>query len=118
MRAGATAETYLADAGGLRREARDVFVIDVATQTLAPAAGRVLTSGDVLLVTTDDPATRPELYGFSLQERSIALQSETLALQDRQERRAVRFQTLSLGLTTVSTAVALVTTYLLIRNGN
>ena len=118
VRAGATAETYLADAGGLRREARDVFVIDVATQTLAPAAGRVLTSGDVLLVTTDDPATRPELYGFSLQERSIALQSETLALQDRQERRAVRFQTLSLGLTTVSTAVALVTTYLLIRNGN
>ncbi len=118
VRAGATADAYLADAGGLRREARDVFVVDVATQTLAPAAGRVLTSGDVLLVTTDDPATRPELYGFSLQERSLALQSQTLAFQDRQDRRQARFQALSLGLTTVSTAVALVTTYLLIRNGN
>ncbi len=118
VRAGATAEAYLAAAGGLRREARDVFVVDAATQALAPAAGRALASGDVLLVTTDDPATSPELYGFSLQERSLALQEQTLALQDRQERRNVRFQTVSTLLTTVSTAVAIVTTYLLVRNGN
>ena len=115
---GTSADAYLARAGGLRRDAREVFVVDAATQTFAPAAGRTLASGDVLLVTTDDPATRPELYGFSLQERTLTLQESTLALQDRQDRRNARFQTISLGLTTVSTAVALVTTYLLIRNGN
>ena len=115
---GSTADAYLARAGGLRRDAREVFVVDAATQTFTPAQGRTLGSGDVVLVTTDDPATRPELYGFSLQERGLALQRSTLAFQERQERRSVRFQTISLALTTVSTAVALVTTYLLIRNGN
>lgn len=118
VEAGTTADAYLARAGGLRRDAREVFVVDGATQTFAPAAGRTLASGDVLLVTTDDPATRPELYGFSLQERTLALQENTLVLQERQDRRSARLQTISLGLTTVSTAVALVTTYLLIRNGN
>lgn len=113
---GTTADAYLARAGGLRRDARDVFVVDAATQTFAPAQGRTLGSGDVLLVTTDDPATRPELYGFSLQERNLRVQEATLQAQERERRSNRRFQTASLALSTVSTAVAVVTTYLLIRN--
>ncbi len=68
-----------------------------------------LDSGDVVLVTSDDPATRSDLYGFSLQERQ-------LTLQENNARRDARFRTITTALTTVSTAVAIVTTYLLVRD--
>lgn len=101
---------YLRAAGGLRQAARDVFVMRAGTNQMRPAAEMgTLASGDVVLVTTADQATRPDLYAFSLQERQLTLQENTA-------RRDARFRTASTLLTTVSTAVAVITTYLLVRD--
>ena len=109
LRAGGRAADYVEAAGGRRREARAVFVADAGTQALRSASNAVLGSGDVVFVTTDDPATRPELYGFALQERQ-------LAFQQRQERRQTRLSIVQTALTAVSTGVAILTTYLLVRD--
>lgn len=108
---GAGPPAYLAAVGGLRAQARSVFVLNALTRTLQPAGSAPLASGDVLVVTTDDAATRPELYAFSLQEQQ-------LALQERNAKRDARFRVLSTSLSVISTAVAVITTYLTVRELN
>ena len=61
---GGRVETYLAAAGGQRRDAKDVYVVLAGTQQARKASERAqqaVQSGDAVLVTSDDPATRPEL---------------------------------------------------------
>lgn len=105
---GASPSDYLASAGGLRRNVRDVYVLRAGTQELVDASDAgTLQSGDLILVTTDDPATQPDLFGLSLQQR-------TLELQVDRDRRESRFRTVSTGLAIVGTVTSIVTTYLLI----
>ncbi len=113
VQAGAGASSYLASAGGLRRNVRDVYVLRAGTQELVDAADAgALQSGDLILVTTDDPATQPDLYGLSLQQRTLELQVE-------RDRRESRFRTISTTTAIVGTVASLVTTYLLItRDSN
>ncbi len=132
VRMGTLASAYLEAAGGLRREAQQVYLISAGTQQLRPAEGTVPQSGDVLVVTTDDPANAPGLYslslqglGYGLQERQIGLQERQLVLQERQtaiqersERSTRRYQALSAALGAFSTAAAIVTTYLVLRYDN
>lgn len=85
----ASVAAYVAAAGGQRRDAQDVYVVLAGTQQARKADGQTVQSGDAVLVTSDDPATRPELYGFQIQEQQVALQREQDARQSRQEERAI-----------------------------
>ena len=72
VQSGAGTSDYLAAAGGLRRNVRDVYVLRAGTQELVDAADAgPVQSGDLILVTTDDPATQPDLFGLSLQQRTL-----------------------------------------------
>lgn len=108
MRPGGRPRDYLEAAGGLRSNAQRVLIVKSGSRDLILAQDQVLNTGDVLVVTTDDAATRPELYGFALQEQQ-------LALQERNARRDARFRALSTTLSVISTAVAVLTTYLTVR---
>ena len=113
VQVGASTSDYLAAAGGLRRNVRDVYVLRAGTQELVDASdAATLQSGDLILVTTDDPATEPDLFGLSLQQRNLELQ----LVRDARE---TRFRTVSTALAVVGTVTSIVTTYLLIsRNSN
>ena len=96
---GGQVSAYVAAAGGMRRDAKDVYLVLAGTQQARKADEQAVQSGDAVLVTSDDPATRPELYGFQIQEQQVALQREQDARQSRQEdrqisndRRTARFQ--------------------------
>ncbi len=110
---GAGATDYVAAAGGLRRNVRDVYVLRAGVQELVDASeAGALQSGDLILVTTDDPATQPELFGLSIQQRTLELQIDS-------DRRESRFRTISTTTAVLGTLASLVTTYLLItRDSN
>jgi len=80
---------YLAAVGGTRRDARETYVVLAGTQQARKADNQAVQSGDAVLVTSNDPATRPELYGFQIQEQQMELQREQDARQSRQEERAI-----------------------------
>lgn len=85
----ASVAAYVAAAGGQRRDAQEMYVVLAGTQQARKADGQTVQSGDAVLVTSADPATRPELYGFQIQEQQIALQREQDARQSRQEERQI-----------------------------
>ncbi len=98
VQAGAGPSDYLASAGGLRRNVRDVYVLRAGTQELVDASeAGTLQSGDLILVTTDDPATQADLFGLSLQQRS----QELSEIRDRRE---ARFRTISTATAIVGTS--------------
>lgn len=89
---GGSVDAYLAAAGGRRRDARETYVVLAGTQAARKASDEAapLASGDAVLVTSADPATRPELFGFQLQEQQVELQREQDARAARAEERHER----------------------------
>jgi len=106
VRDGAPAEHYVAEAGGRGPAATQTYVREAGTGYLRPAGGEPLRSGDVVFVDRQVIADTEPL-------QALALQEQQLAFQRQQDARTARLQLAQIGLTVVSTAVALVTTYLL-----
>lgn len=106
---GQNADFYLLSAGGLRRNVREVSIVRAGSQIQELITPNLIPeSGDVLFVTTDDAATRPELHAFALQERQ-------LELSERSSRRDARFRTFSSTLSLATTVLTAITTIYTIR---
>ena len=108
-RAGADADFYLAQAGGMGPAANGVYLRDPGSGALRSPDNAALRSGDVLFIDRIPTADTEALQALTLQERQLNFQRQ----QDASNR---RFQYIQTGLAIVSTAVGIVTTYLLIRD--
>lgn len=108
-REGADVDYYITQAGGRGPAATEAYVREAGTGYFrAPGAGPIR-SGDYLFVDRDLIADTEPLQTLALQEAQLDFQREQAA-------RAGRFQVIQTGLAVVSTAVGIVTTYLLIRD--
>jgi protein involved in polysaccharide export with SLBB domain len=105
--AGADAEHYIAQAGGMGPAATAVYVREAGSGYLREPGAAPIRSGDAVFVDRDVIADTEAL-------QALALQEAQLELQRAQEARTSRFQFIQTGLSVLGTAVAVVTTYLLI----
>lgn len=105
---GADASYYLEQAGGKGPAATEVYLREAGTGAFRSPSGATIQSGDALFVDRTRTADTESLLALAIQERQVALQEEN-ASSNR------RFQYIQTGLAIVSTAVAVITTYLLIN---
>jgi polysaccharide biosynthesis/export protein len=105
---GASAEHYIAEAGGRGPAATRTYVREAGSGALRPTNGASLRSGDTVFVDREVIADTESLQALSLQEQQMEFQRQ-------QDARTARVQIAQIGLTAISTAVAIVTTYLVIR---
>ena len=108
---GADAAHYVAQAGGQAPGASGVFVQAAPDAPYRTAGRDALMPGAVVFVDR-------EAIGGTLDQQLLLLQEEQFALQQQQARRDARFRLFTTGLQVVSTAVGIVTTYLLIDQAN
>jgi polysaccharide biosynthesis/export protein len=105
---GAAADDYVRMAGGRGPAATDAYVREVGSGALRLADRTPLHSGDIVFVDRALIADTESLQALALQEQQLEFQRE-------QQRRTARLQLFQTGISVVSTAAAIVTTYLLIR---
>lgn len=105
----ADAAYYIEQAGGQGPAAAEVYLREAGSGSLRSPANAPIRSGDALFVDREPMADTESLQALALQERQLDFQR----LQERSNR---RFQYIQTGLAIVSTAVGLVTTYLLIQS--
>ena len=104
---GADAAYYVAQAGGRVAGAADVFVQSAPTQPYERSDAVPVEPGAVVFVDR-------EAVGETLAQQQVLVQESQFDLQEQREAREARYRLLTTGLQVVSTAVAVVTTYLLI----
>ncbi|HYE96762.1 MAG TPA: SLBB domain-containing protein [Rubricoccaceae bacterium] len=108
-RAGATAEDYVAAAGGLGPAATGVYVRETGTGLLRPADGVTVQPGDYVFVDRVPTADSESLQALAIQERQ-------LALQERRERADARARLITTTLGIVGTVLSAVSVYLLAQS--
>jgi protein involved in polysaccharide export with SLBB domain len=108
-REGASAEYYIAEAGGLAPAATDIYVREGGSGLLRPAAGATIRSGDVLFVDRLPAA-------FSETQQSLLLQRQQYEAQVRRDRAEGRNRLITTALGIVGTAFTAVTLYLTINS--
>ncbi len=107
FRPGADAAYYVEQAGGRGPAAAETYLREAGSGALRPPDGAPIRSGDALFVDRIPIADTESLQALALQERQLDFQRS-------QERADRRFQYVQTGLAILSTAVGVVTTYLLI----
>ena len=105
----ADAAYYIEQAGGLGPAATEVYVREAGSGYLREPGAAPILSGDYVFVDRDVIADTEAL-------QALALQEAQLALQEDREARSARLQLIQTGLSVIGTAVAVITTYLLIRD--
>lgn len=103
-RPGASADDYVALAGGLGSAATDTYVRETHTGRILPATDEPLRSGDFVFVDRIGVGDTPAVQTLVLQERNLAFQQE----RERAERRYRLIQT---GATVIGTVAAVITAY-------
>jgi polysaccharide biosynthesis/export protein len=106
LREGADAAYYVEQTGGTGPAASSIFVREAESGYFRRADAGALRSGDVVFVDRDLVADTESLQALTLQEQQLAFQRD-------QQRQTARLQIFQASLAVVSTAVAIVTTYLL-----
>jgi protein involved in polysaccharide export with SLBB domain len=107
FKVGADAAYYIEQAGGRGPAAAEVYLREAGSGSLRDPDGVPIRSGDALFVDRAPIADTESLQALALQERQLDFQR----MQERSNR---RFQYIQTGLAIVSTAIGVVTTYLLI----
>lgn len=107
---GAEAAYYLEQAGGLGPAATEVYLREAGSGTLRSPNGTPIRSGDALFVDRIPTADTESL-------QSLALQEQTLLLQEERERANRRLQFVQTGISLVGAVATVITTYLLISDG-
>lgn len=108
---GANVDYYIGQVGGLGPAATSIYLQDIGSGYIGDPRGQTIRSGDVIFVDRSLIADTAPL-------QSLALQEEHIALQRAQERRMARIQLIQTTLSVVSTALAVITTYMLISDRN
>ncbi len=101
-------EDYVRAAGGRGPLATNAYVIKAGTNQFLPLAGTPLESGDVIFVDRQNLADAADMQRILFEEERIRLERDRL-------RADARIRTTQTILQTLSTAAAIVTTYLVIR---
>jgi protein involved in polysaccharide export with SLBB domain len=110
-RAGASAEHYIAAAGGRGPAAREAFVRQAGSGALRPAGDVAPSSGDVVFVDRDPAA-------FSESQQSLLLQRQQYEAQVRRDRAEARNRLISTALGIASAITSVVTLIVLSNNSS
>lgn len=107
---GAEAAYYLEQAGGLGPAATEVYLREAGSGALRSPNGAPIRSGDALFVDRIPTADTESL-------QSLALQEQSLLLQEERERANRRLQFVQTGISLIGAVATVITTYLLISDG-
>jgi protein involved in polysaccharide export with SLBB domain len=109
--AGASAEHYIAGAGGLGPAATDIFLREAGSGALRPAQGAQIRPGDVLFVDRQTAA-------FSEGQQSLLLQRQQFEAQARRDRSEVRNRLITTTLGVIGTLLSAVALYTTLERTN
>ena len=101
---GATAQDYVARAGGLGPTADEVYVVDATTGQLVEGAATEVRPGDAVFVNSLPSPNTPEFAQLALQERQDAR-------EDVRDRRQARYSAIQTALSIVGTVASLIIAY-------
>ena len=108
---GATAASYIAQAGGLGTTASAVYVVDAATEQLVEGAETLVQPGDAVFVNSLPSPDTAEFAQLALQERQDAR-------EDARDRRTAQYQFVTVALGVIGTAVSAVLAYAALTSSN
>lgn len=107
---GAEAAYYLEQAGGLGPAATEVYLREAGSGALRSPDDAPILSGDALFVDRIPTADTESL-------QALAIQEQTLLLQEERERANRRLQFVQTGISLIGAVATVITTYLLISDG-